>query len=186
MPSSTEVEYSWNAPPSAPPRQIRNTAGLPIGFASRLFHLLDYGGQLIRHRRQRTLFDHHFASASPPDDDVVLAPLRFLLGEVFTELRPAAFLAEKSGTGDRFGHDDHVLNVDRRVPAVVVLTVAANTGALSARAQLIDILKRPLHFALDADNADEILHRLLQVVLHQVGIFGGRAALERRQRGGCR
>ena len=56
--------------------------------------------------------------------------------------------------------------------------------ARSARvAKLLDDFERLLHFAFRAHDADQILHRVLQLVLDLIGILAGGAALEGLERG---
>ena len=50
--------------------------------------------------------------------------------------------------------------------------------------ELRDFVEGLLHFAFGADDADEVLHRVLQIVLDLVGVFAGGAALEGCERGG--
>ena len=55
--------------------------------------------------------------------------------------------------------------------------------AFAARARsAVDLLERLLHFAFDAHDADQVLHHVLQFVLHGERILARRAALERSQR----
>src|SRR3954454_7779704 len=68
------------------------------------------------------------------------------------------------------------------MPAVVVLTMVCDTGAICSRTQARDQFERLLHFALRANNADEILHELLQLVLDLIGILARGTHVERLQR----
>ena len=53
----------------------------------------------------------------------------------------------------------------------------------TARAQFGDHFQGLLHFAFGADDAHQVLHGFLQVVLDLVGVFTRRAAVKRLQRG---
>ncbi len=72
-------------------------------------------------------------SASALDDDVVLSPLRVLVGEVFAKLRAAALFSQQRSAGNCFRHDQQVAEIDRRVPAVVVLAIAGDPRPLRPR-----------------------------------------------------
>ena len=60
--------------------------------------------------------------------------------------------------------------------------VAADANGLRARAQRANAIERALHLFLGADDADEVLHHLLQRVLHLVRSLAGRPAIERFER----
>ncbi len=76
-----------------------------------------------------------------------------------------------------------MLQVERGMPAGIVLAMAVNGGLVGALPELSEVLQRLLHFAFVADDADERLHHFLQLTLDLVGTLrtgaGGRAALER-------
>ena len=71
------------------------------------------------------------------------------------------------------------------MPAGVVGPIAVHAHARGALAQLGQVLQGQRHLALAADDADHVLHHLLQVVLHPVGFRAAFAplTLERSQRG---
>src|ERR1700739_1584532 len=157
---------------------MRNVACVGISFVSGLLHLFYHFLQLIRHRRKCALLDLHLTVCAATDDDVVLSPLRVLVGEVFAELRAPAFFSQQRSAGNRFRHDHHVSDIDRRVPAVVILALACYACSLYPRALLPDRVKRLLHFTLDADNPNEILHSFLQIVLDLIWVLAGMTAVK--------
>src|SRR5882757_10594868 len=69
------------------------------------------------------------------------------------------------------------------MPSVVVLLVACDPCPIGACTEMRDALHRLLHFILSADNAHQILHCILQIVLNLIWIFAGSAAIERCESG---
>ena len=69
-----------------------------------------------------------------------------------------------------------------KVPAGVVLPMALDRQRCDPALQIFDRDQRLLDLFGFADDADEALHRVLQIVLHAVGVLAT-LALERRQRG---
>ena len=84
--------------------------------------------------------------------------------------------------GDALAHQQHVRQVQGEVPAGVVLPVALDGQAGDPLLERLDPLERLLHLRRGADDADQVVHRLLQVVLHGVGVLAA-VPLERRERG---
>jgi hypothetical protein len=78
--------------------------------------------------------------------------------------------------------------IEGRVPARVVLPVAENPDLGRPRLELLNALERFPHVRVVADDADVVLHEVLQGVLDLVrplaisGALTGGTALERRQR----
>ena len=66
------------------------------------------------------------------------------------------------------------------MPAGVVFAMAGDADATGALVECRDLGDRLAHLAFGADDADQALHRLLQVGLHGVGVLCRPAALERR------
>ena len=60
--------------------------------------------------------------------------------------------------------------------------IAADAGARRPLAQALQLVQRLLHLRFDTDDADEVLHHVLQIALHGVRVFRRRPALEGRQR----
>ena len=82
----------------------------------------------------------------------------------------------------RFGDDEQILQVERGVPARVVLTVATHAHARRASCQGLDAGQRLLHLMLRAHDAHEILHVFLQRLLDLIGAVRRGRALEGRER----
>src|SRR5439155_21860179 len=70
----------------------------------------------------------------------------------------------------------------RRMPSGVVLAVAADADGARARAQRTKPIERSPHLGLVSHDPDELLHHLLQRVLHLKRSFAAGAALERLDR----
>ena len=114
--------------------------------------------------------------------DVERAELGHLVGIVLAEVAAAAFLPLDGRARDRLGHRQQVPQVDRRVPAGVILAVAFDADARLPLVERRDLHERVLHLGLEADDAHQVLHRLLEILLHLVGILALAAALERHER----
>ena len=103
-----------------------------------------------------------------------------LFGIVFAELRAAALLAHQRRARDRLGDIQHVRQIHRRVPAVVVLTVIRNSRRRLAFVRASQsTLSASCISLLGTHDADEVLHELLQLVLDLIRILAGRADFER-------
>src|SRR6516164_1903819 len=103
-----------------------------------LLHLLYYLLQLMGQWRRGLLFHYHRAIPSAPDDDVMLAPVGILIGEIFAELSAAAFLSQQGGACNGLADVDKIGEIHGGVPAVVVLAVARNPSLLGPSTQLAD------------------------------------------------
>src|SRR3954447_10586559 len=68
------------------------------------------------------------------------------------------------------------------MPAVVVLAMARNTDATGSSPKLFYDFERALHLIPGANDADQVLHRFLQVVLNLIGILAGMTGLKRFDR----
>ena len=68
------------------------------------------------------------------------------------------------------------------MPPGVVLAVSRHTDARGAGLVLLEPLQRLAYLALDADDADKRLHRLLQISLQRVRVLAVAAAFERLER----
>ena len=104
-------------------------------------------------------------------------------GIVLPEMPAAAFLALERRSGDRLRDDQQVAEILRRVPAAVVLAMAGHAGPRRALASARRARSSASqHLVLLADDADEVLHHALQILLDLERILARRAAVERRQR----
>ena len=96
-----------------------------------------------------------------------MAELRRVLARiVVAELGAAAFLALDRRPRDRFGNRQQVVQVHRRVPAGVVLAIADDLHFRGTGLELFQSFERALHLVFLAHDADQVLHHVLQVVLH--------------------
>src|SRR6266446_2331112 len=57
-----------------------------------------------------------------------------------------------------------------------------DTGVCRALFQLLQLIKRVLHFRFSSDDTDIVLHQLLQIVLNLIRILPALAGFERRER----
>src|SRR5206468_5906105 len=64
------------------------------------------------------------------------------------------------------------------MPAGIELAVSNDPDATRSVAKLLQIFQRGNHFVFRSNNTNFVLHRLLEIVLHRVGIFTA-ATLER-------
>jgi len=77
-------------------------------------------------------------------------------------------------------NQQHVAQVDRQVPAGVELPVALDDDLRRALLELLQAGDRLGHLALAADDADQVVHHLLEVVVDRCrGSPGRRVAVER-------
>ena len=79
-----------------------------------------------------------------------------------------------------------MLQIDRGVPAGIVFPVAVDGDILGPFPKLMQSVEGAQHLVLAPDNANQVLHHFLQVMLNLVRPFGVsrrfRGALERFQR----
>ena len=137
---------------------------LPIYFISSMM-LLQLGGHL-RDRRARRRPSRRRGPLRTMKLNV--PKLRVLVRVVVAEVAAAALAPLDRRARDRLRDGQQVVQVERRVPAGVVLAMAADADAARrARAAGRD-LERALHLGLVPHDADEVLHHLLQRVLHLV------------------
>ena len=75
---------------------------------------------------------------------------------------------------------EHVAQVEREVPAGVELPVALDAEVLGALLELVEPGRAPRSISVClADDADEVVHRLLQLLVERVGVLAA-LLLERR------
>ena len=135
------------------------------------FILLDNLLLLFGHRRQRLAVDLHRAVRSLVDHEIERAVRRILLRIVVAEMRAAAFLALQGRERDGFGNREQIVQIERGVPAGIVFAIAADAHFAGALFQLRDPFQRALQLILAADDAHQILHQVLQIVLHLIRAF---------------
>src|SRR5687767_15847449 len=68
------------------------------------------------------------------------------------------------------------------MPARVILAVAGDAEARRAGAEVLDPRQRLLHLRLLADDADEVLHGVLQIRLEPIGVLALITGVERAER----
>ena len=84
--------------------------------------------------------------------------------------------------GDALGDDQHVAQVHRQVPAGVVLAVPLDAEVLGAFLELLDHREGLGQLLLGPDDADQVLHVRLEVLVDRVRVLAAAAVLERRER----
>ena len=112
--------------------------------------------ELRRHLGNRHAPDLHRAVGGLPGHDVDLAEFRRLVGIVLAEVPAPALLALDRRARDRLRDGQEMAEVERRVPAGVVLAIAADAHALPPLAQPAQRLDGMLHLRLGPDDADEV------------------------------
>ena len=65
----------------------------------------------------------------------------------------------------------HVAHVHRQMPARVELAAAVGLDVAEADLELLDLVQRLLHLLAGADDADQVVHRLLQLGVQGVGVL---------------
>src|SRR5207244_13260623 len=114
-------------------------------------------------------------------DDVVLpGPGRARLRIVGAAVRAAAFFARERARRDGLGDGQHGFQVSGEVPAGIEEPRAFHPGAREAFLQFADLFEPALQVVLVAEDADGILHVLLQVAVDVVRTLA-RGALEGRE-----
>src|ERR1043165_2356057 len=140
-------------------------------FFDDLFEVVAEGGEGLAD-------DLHLAVSVFADDVVEGAEVVGLVGEVFAELGAAGFLAFDGRAGDGFGDGEEVGQVEGGVPAGVVFADGGGAGFGGASLELGEAVEGAGHFVFLADDADEVLHHVLEGVLDLVGGFAGGASVE--------
>src|SRR5690242_17289853 len=80
------------------------------------FHFLDDSFELWRHRRDRLLGETHFSIALLANDQVERAERWVLVREVIPEVPATTLLSRQGRSRDRFGYDEQIVEIERRVP----------------------------------------------------------------------
>src|SRR5262245_57182044 len=167
-PVSTSTSKSWRSPPDWSPRHSRMFRVYAISVS-----LLEERGQVVRHHRQGLRGEvDAVARAVDRERDVQRAPPLVEAGVVVAGVTAARLLALEGGLRDALGDQQHVAQVDRQVPARVVLPVPAHREVLGPLLELLDLAQRLLQLRTGADDADQVVHRLLELLLDRVWILG--------------
>src|SRR5437867_2294288 len=95
-----------------------------------------------------------------------------------------ALLALERRHGAAFGHGKERPEVDRRVPAGVIGATPIDADPLRPRLEGLELPEGLRELALGTDQADQVLHRLLEVGLDRVRILaaGARKRLDQLTR----
>src|SRR6185437_7342019 len=123
--------------PPAPPCRRRSPGARsaapgrrPVpGECSPLFHLLDNGFELLRHRWNRLTRELHLAAGPFRQHEIEGSECRILVREVVAKVAATALLSLERRPRHRFRHGEQVLEVERGVPAGIVLAVSRHTDA---------------------------------------------------------
>ncbi len=116
-----------------------------------------------------------------PDDHLDLAQLRVGLGVVVAGVAAAALAALQRGQGHALGHGQQRAQVEGQVPARVVLAVPLDPHLRRPLLEGGDPLEGALQLALGADDPDQLLHAVLELLLDGVGVDVAVGPLERGQ-----
>src|SRR5689334_17398543 len=127
-----------------------------------LLHLLDDLLKFRRHFWNGLAPDMHFASWPLADDDVARTELFVFGRKVVSEMRSPAFFSLERRPSHHFRDSEQVIQVDGRMPAGVVLAIAADANTLGTDLEFSYAFQRFRHFFLRAHNAHQILHHVLQ------------------------
>src|ERR1043165_932902 len=144
-PSFTSTTKSCRSPDESSPRHTRNCALYPMsGFPPRvprqflaglvLLQLADLEEleQLLAHRELWLLDDGHVRPVRRAHQEFV-APVRVHRRVVVAGVPAAALLPQQRGPGDALADQDHVVQVDREMPAGVELAVALHRDVRDPR-----------------------------------------------------
>ena len=127
MPSSTGVGNPGMRRPRCLPPDA-NVADVAISFVP-LLHLFNHCLQLIRHRRKCALLDLHLTVCAATDDDVVSPHSASLPGKSSRNCAPRLSF-RSSAARVMLQTRSSCSDIDRRVPAVVVLAIACDACSL--------------------------------------------------------
>ena len=139
------------------------------------------GGEFIGHRLEGDALDAHRAVLRARHDRVVPGVVIALALVVLAEVGSSALAPVERAAGDRFGDHEQVVEVEGGVPAGVVLAVALGGGLLGAGLEFGEPVKGRGHIRLVADDADLVLHHVLQVVLDVVRVLAALVLVEGRE-----
>src|SRR4029077_16176519 len=141
MPSSSGTRKSWNVPASRVPRKTLRTASVVAIAPSDL--ALDDPLEFVGYGRDRLPADRH-PRAVPPHHDVDRPELLVGVRVLDARVRAAALAPLERGARHRLAHREEVLQVDRRVPAGIVLAVPFDADPGGARPELVELGERRL------------------------------------------
>src|SRR5260370_26126823 len=90
---------------------------------------------------------------------------------IVAEMRAAALFALQRRTGDRLGNGQQIVQIQRCVPARIVLAISSYRYRFRPLAQFQNFIQSLFHLVMTADNSDQPLHEILQLVLHLISAF---------------
>src|SRR5579862_7108652 len=149
-------------------------------WAAALLVVLDHLLQVIAHRRDGLAGELHRAVDGPLDDRVMAGEGVLLVGEVLAEVAAAGFTPIKGAAGDGLGDAHEVGEIKASMPARVILAVAVDADLGRAGLEARETVEGRGHVLLVADDADLVLHHVLEIVLNAEGIFAP-LTIERRE-----
>src|SRR5262245_7446390 len=142
--------------------------------------LLEQRRELRRHRREGLVVESDL-SVLLAQHDVDLPP--FGIGErvVVAGVPTPALLAFERGHRDALGYPQHVVQVNGQMPTGVEPAVAGHRKPGRTLLKRLDLLERALELLGRSNDPDQVVHHLLQVLMHRVRVLRA-LGLERRQR----
>src|SRR5438034_2514927 len=165
IPSPAATRYSFSSPRSRVPRNSRS-----VRCSDTLFPFLNEGHQIRWNRRLGLAPDDHAVPFFLNGDLFPSLPL-VGVGIVAACMRTATFGALQRRPGAGLGDHEERAQVDRRVPARIVLAAARHPNLAGAGLELLELGQRVLQTALVSDDAGVSLHDCLYCRLHGKGIL---------------
>src|SRR5439155_17271264 len=174
-PARLEWRAPRPAPPSPPPRRPDTPSARPAAACRgtpgsgavppRSGSFLNELHQVRRQRRLR-LASYHHAVPFFFDDDLLTCLALVGVRVVAAGMSAAALSPLQRGTRGRLRNDQEGSEVDRRVPAGIVLAAPGDPDVLSTSFQLLELGERGFEAALVPNDAGMPLHHRLQRRLH--------------------
>src|SRR5262249_28478994 len=110
-------------------------------------------------------------AVSLPQDDVDLSQLRIRLWVVVAGVAASAFFPLDSGAGNSFRYGEKSCQIERQVPAGVVLAMAFHPHAFGSVLEDGELVKGFQQFVFSSDDPHQNVHAFLKVLLNAVGIL---------------
>src|SRR5712671_1304772 len=108
-----------------------------------LLVLLDDPPQILTHLRQRLAHYLHLPTGTALDDDVELAVVRILVGEIIAKVPTSTLLSFESRARNDFRDCDQILEIERGVPSRIVLAVTRDGNSRRSLSQRLETIDRP-------------------------------------------
>ena len=164
-------------------RPFRQQVQLGLGQVLLQLAALEQADQLRRHAGQRLAGQLDRPVLGLRADQVDLTPLRVGLGVVVPGVAAPALLALQRGLGHAFADGEHVAQVQGQVPARVELPVPLDGDAGGALLELLQPAQCLFHLLAATDDADQVVHRLLQLLVQRVRVLPALGRERRQGRG---